>query len=274
MPLVSKGKNNLKNFQELSMVTNNNVSVSQKGKYGSVRTSLTHVYNKGQYPNQKLNKITYSVSGDMKWKKFSFDGGLTYNKRFYPNDMGAGYGGSGFLYNLLVWSGAEYDIRDYKNYWIKQDEQQNWMDTKWYDNPYFIANEIVRSSDYDLINGYLSANYDFTPWLNLSLRSGLDSYSQKKEWRNAVSAVGGWHKQGYYGLQRLGGYSLNNDLILSADHKFGDFNVDGFIGGNVYYWKSDNILGETQNGLKIPGYYSLKSSIDPVKTTSGITKNW
>ena len=118
-------------------------------------TSLTHVYNKGQYPNQKLNKITYSVSGDMKWKKFSFDGGLTYNKRFYPNDMGAGYGGSGFLYNLLVWSGAEYDIRDYKNYWIKQDEQQNWMDTKWYDNPYFIANEIVRSSDYDLINGYL-----------------------------------------------------------------------------------------------------------------------
>ena len=89
MPLVSKGKNNLKNFQELSMVTNNNVSVSQKGKYGSVRTSLTHVYNKGQYPNQKLNKITYSVSGDMKWKKFSFDGGLTYNKRFYPNDMGA-----------------------------------------------------------------------------------------------------------------------------------------------------------------------------------------
>ena len=59
---------------------------------------------------------------------------------------------------------------------------------------------------------------------------------------------------------------------MSADHKFGDFNVDGFIGGNVYYWKSDNILGETQNGLKIPGYYSLKSSIDPVKTTSGITK--
>lgn len=80
--------------------------------------------------------------------------------------------------------------------------------------------------------------------MNLSLRSGLDSYSQKKEWRNAVSAVGGWHKQGYYGLQRLGGYSLNNDLILSADHKFGDFNVDGFIGGNVYYWKSDNILAK------------------------------
>ena len=52
MPLVSKGKNNFKNFLEFSFVTNNNVNVVQKGKYGSVRTSLTHVYNKGQYPNQ------------------------------------------------------------------------------------------------------------------------------------------------------------------------------------------------------------------------------
>lgn len=272
MPLESKGKNNLKNFQELSLVTNNNISVSQKGKYGSVRSSLTHVFNKGQYPNERLNKITYSVSGDMKWNDFSFEGGLTYNKRFYPNDMGAGYGGSGFLYNMLVWSGSEYDIRDYKNYWVRENEQQNWMDTSWYDNPYFIANEITRSSDYDIINGYLSASYDFTSWLKLSLRSGLDSYSEKKEWKNPISALGGWDKKGYYALQRLGGYSLNNDFMLSAEHKFGDFSIDGFIGGTIYYWKSDWLMGETQNGLTIPGYYSLKGSIDNIKTSSEVTK--
>lgn len=272
MPLVSKGKNNLKNFQELSLVTNNNVSVAQKGKYGSVRTSLTHVFNKGQYPNEKMNKFIYSVAGDMKWKDFSFEGGLTYNKQFYPNDMGSGYGGSGFLYNLLVWSGAEYDIRDYRNYWITPGEKQNWMDSNWYDNPYFIANEITRSSDYDLVNGYLSAAYDFTPWLKLSVRSGLDSYSQKKQWKNPISAVGGWSKKGYYSIQRLGGYSLNNDIMLAADHTFGDFRIDGFVGGTIYLWKSDNIIGETQNGLTIPEYYSLKASVDPVKTSSSITK--
>lgn len=272
MPLVSKGKNNLKNFQQLSLVANNNVSISQKGKYGSVRASLTHVYNKGQYPNQKLNKVTYTVSGEMKWKKFSFDGGLTYNKRWYPNDMGAGYGGGGFLYNLLIWSGTEYDIRDYRNYWITKNEQQNWMDTNWYDNPYFIANEITRSKDYSLLNGYLSAKYDFTPWLQLFIRSGLDTYSTKNEWKNPMSALGGWNKNGYYCLQRDGGYSLNEDAMLSAKHKFGDFELDGLLGGSIYYWKSDNIMAETQNGLKIPGYYSLKASVDPVKTTSGITK--
>ena len=116
MPLISKGKNNFKNFLEQSIVTNNNISVVQKGKYGSVRTSLTHIYNKGQYPNTKLNKLTYTVSGDMKWKDFTFEGGLTYNKRFYPNNEGTGYGTGGYIYSMLVWTGTDLDIRDYKNY--------------------------------------------------------------------------------------------------------------------------------------------------------------
>ena len=100
--LTSRGKNNLKNFQELSFITNNNVSVTQKGKYGSIRTSLTHVYNKGQWPNEKLNKITYTVSGDMKYKKFSSEAGITYNKRFYPNMGGSAYHGTGYIYNLSL----------------------------------------------------------------------------------------------------------------------------------------------------------------------------
>ena len=62
--LVSKGKDNFKNFLQFSMVTNNNVNISQKGKYGSFRASITEVYNKGQYPNQNLNKITFSVGGE------------------------------------------------------------------------------------------------------------------------------------------------------------------------------------------------------------------
>lgn len=271
-PLVSKGKDNLKNFSQLSLITNNNISVSQKGKYGSVRTSLTHVYNKGQYPNTKLNKFTYTVSGDIKWQNFTFEGGLTYNKRYHPTDMGSGYRGGGFLYNLLVWSGTEYDIRDYKNYWLIPDEKQNWMDATWYDNPYFIANEITQGSDYDVLNGFLSATYTITSGLKLFLRSGVDSYSQKEEWKNPPGALGGWHKKGYYGVRRSAGYSLNNDVLLMADHSFGNFILDGFIGGSIYYFQNDNMLSETQNGLTIPGYYSLKASIDPVRASSGVNK--
>lgn len=50
----------------------------------------------------------------MKFGKLSFEGGAIYNKRFYPNGEGAGYGGGGYIYNLLVWTGTDYDVRDYK----------------------------------------------------------------------------------------------------------------------------------------------------------------
>lgn len=272
MPLVSKGKNNFKNFLEFSFVTNNNVSVTQKGKYGSFRTSLTHIYNKGQYPNTKLNKLTYSVAGDMKYKNFTFEGGLTYNKRFYPNNQGTGYGTGGYIYSMLVWTGTDLDIRDYKNYWKKENVEQNWPNQVWYDNPYFIANEIIHSSDYDFVNGFLTTSYEIAPWLKASLRSGVDMYSEREKWRNSIGAFGGWNKKGYYEEQRKGGYSVNNDFIVTADHKFGDFSVDGFIGGTLYFYQNDKLNGKTKNGISIPGYYSLNASVDPAKVTSTIEK--
>lgn len=272
MPLISKGKNNFKNFLEQSIVTNNNISVVQKGKYGSVRTSLTHIYNKGQYPNTKLNKLTYTVSGDMKWNNFTFEGGLTYNKRFYPNNEGTGYGTGGYIYSMLVWTGTDLDIRDYKNYWLKKNEVQNWPNKVWYDNPYFIANEIIHSSDYDVTNGFMNAKYDFTSWLRASLRTGVDIYSEREIWRNSIGAYGGWNKKGYYEEQRKGGYSINNDFIISADKKFGDFSVDGFAGTTLYFYQDDILNGKTSNGITIPGYYSLKASVDPAKVYSTIKK--
>lgn len=126
MPLVSKGKNNFNNLLETSFVTNNNVNVTYKGKNGSFRTSLTHVYNKGQFPGNKLNDFTYTVAGDMKFGKFSLDASITYNGSYSPQFRGEGYAWDGYLYNMIVWTGTEFDIRDFKNYWKegKEDIEQ------------------------------------------------------------------------------------------------------------------------------------------------------
>lgn len=264
--LVSKGKNNLKNFLETGLVTNNNISVSHQGEKGNFRTSLTHVYNKGQYPNNKLNKITFSLGGNINIDKFSFEGSIIYNKRFYPNNTGTGYGKGGYLYNLLIWTGSEYDIRDYRNYWVagKENEQQNWMDKNYYDNPYFIANAYLHGDDYDVTNGFMSMKYDILPWLNVTLRSGFDYYSDKEEWKYAKSSVN--YKTGYYSIDQESAFSINTDFLVMANHKFGKFGIDGMIGGTINYRQNSNVWGATQNGLSIPGFYSLNASVDPAAT--------
>lgn len=268
-PLTSRGKDNLKNFQQLSLVTNSNVNVAYKGKNGSFRTSLTHVFNKGQFDNERLNKLTYTVSGNLRFDRFSAEGGVTYNRRFYPNMSNPSYdGGKSYLYQLLVWSGAEYDIRDYRDYWKVKDQQSNWWDVGgWYENPWYIANEVTSSNTYDVVNAFASASYDFTPWLKLSFRSGVDMYTSKSESRVPVgSKAGAGDMKGYFSTGRQAGFSTNNDVMLTAEHKFGDFSVDGFVGGTIYYWQSDNIWANTAGGLLVPGYYSINASVDPAET--------
>ncbi|WP_200878621.1 SusC/RagA family TonB-linked outer membrane protein [Sphingobacterium sp. ML3W] len=271
-PLVSKGKDNLTNFLEPGFITNNNIGISHQGEKGSFRSSLTHVYNKGQYPGSKLNKLTYTVGGDMKVDKFTFEGNMTYNKRFYPNNSGTGYGSGGYIYNLLVWSGPEFDIRDYKNYWVKGKEgiQQNWMDNNWYDNPYFIANEKRHSNDYDVTNGFMSMKYDVKPWLNFTLRSGFDYYSDKEEWKYAKSLIS--NKKGYYKMDQETAFSSNTDLIIMGNHKIGKLGIDALIGSTLYYRQGSNVWGETKNGLSIPGFYSINASVDPATTGQGGSK--
>lgn len=273
MELTSKGKNNFKNFLEFSTITNNSVSVSQKGKYGSFRTSLTHVYNKGQYPNQKLNKVTYTAGGEMSYKNFKLEGSASYNKRVSSNDNGSGYTAS-YIYDLVIWGGAEYDLRDYKNYWVegKEGEQQNWYDNSYYDNPYFKANEVINAFDTDKLNVYLNASYEITPWLKAMLRGGLDFYSKKNEWRNAMSANQSWHKHGSYGLSRNSGYSINTDAMLMVDKTWDKFNLNVLGGGNIYYYSDDVMSSRTVGGLSVPGFYSLKASVDPVSASSSLLR--
>ena len=273
MELTSKGKNNFKNFLQFSAITNNNVSVSQKGKYGSFRTSLTHVFNKGQYPNQKLNKITYTAGGEMSYKNFKLEGSASYNKRVSSNDNGSGYSGS-YIYDMVIWGGTEYDVRDYKNYWVegKENEQQNWYDNSWYDNPWFKANEVVDAYDTDILNVYMNSSYEITPWLKAMLRGGLDFYSKKNEWRNAKSANYAWDKNGFFGISRTSGYSINTDAMLMADKTWGKLNMNVLAGGNIYFYSDDKMRSTTSGGLTIPGFYSLKASVDPIDASSELKR--
>ncbi len=267
--LTSRGKHNLENFQQLSLITSNNINVTYKGQNGSFRTSLTHVFNEGQFPNEVLNKINYTVAGDLKFGKFSSEAGITYNRHFYPNMSDPSYGSMSYLYELVVWSGPEYDIRDYRNYWRVKDQESNWWDTGgWYENPYYIANEVTSSNTYDVVNAFVNASYDFTPWLKFSLRSGVDMYSSRSESKVPIgSNVGEGSMKGYYGVSHQTGFSTNNDFLLMANKSFNGFTIDGFVGGTIYYWQSENLASNTAGGLIVPGYYSLNASVDPAETS-------
>jgi TonB-linked SusC/RagA family outer membrane protein len=285
MPYLPIGKDNFQNFLELGFITNNNISVAQLGEYGSIRSSLSWVRNKGQYPNSLFDKITYTLGGEISLDKFTLSSSIAYNKQHSPNIGFRSFTGYDIMTNLLIWSSPDYDVRQYEDYWLVVNESQNSSYGSGANNPYFQQYEKTHSLDRDVFNGSITADYKFTPWLKATLRSGFDIYSDQQEvkisagsFNNAGSSTvinGGtpiWGEKALgsynYGLGR--GFSINNDFLISASKEINDFTVDALGGGTMSYSQDDGMEALTRGGLSIPGYYSLKASIDPLYVNSRV----
>lgn len=287
MPYLPVGKDNFKNFLQQGYILNHNLSIAQSGEMGGFRASLTWVDNKGTYPNSKFDKLTYNVGGDIKVKKFSLSTSLSYNKYSSPNIGFNGYTGYDPMYSLLIWSAPDWDIRNYKDYWLVPNEVQNSSYTAGNNNPYFDRYERLHTYNKDIFNGQLTMNYNILDWLKATVRTGYDNYSNKQDVRiskgsfqgggNSTVISGGteiWgeSQKGSFNTGLSRGYSSSTEGLLLVNKKLSDFTIDGFAGASIFYKQDEGIEARTQSGLNIPGYYSLKSSVSPVNVMSLIYK--
>lgn len=287
-PYTAQGANNFKNFVSPGYVLNNNINIVQQGEFGSFRASFTNVNNKGQYPNSEFKKNTFGLGGEMKYKNFSMSGTMSYNRQSSPNIGFNGYTSYDPMYSMLVWGSPDWDVRAYKDYWVVEDEVQNAAYSGDLNNPYFDANERIHTLDRDVLSGMTSLTYDINSWLKVTDRIGFDTYSDTQVIRvsqgSYVSAgsatlipgggqVWGESTLGSYNKGISSGNSLNNDLMLLADKKINDdFRVDGLVGGGISYTQDQGIEAMTQGGLTVPGFYSLKASVNPLYANSAVFK--
>jgi TonB-linked SusC/RagA family outer membrane protein len=288
MPYLPVGKDNFKNFLEPGYILNNNINIVQQGEFGSFRASATWVKNKGQYPNSMFDKFTYSIGGDMKVNKFTLSSSISYNKQSSPNLGFNGYVGYDPMYSMLIWSSPDWNMLDYKDYWVVPDVSQSTSYDDTNNNPWFDRYERIHSLNKDIFNGTVSMSYDLTSWLKATIRSGFDTYSNRQVIRIAKSSlvsagsatvldfgyneVWGESRLGSYNLGLARGYSFNNDFLLSGNHTMDKFTVDGFVGGTINNHQDEGTDSRTQGGLTIPGFYSLEASVLPAYVSSSIFK--
>lgn len=271
------GKDNFKNFLENGYVTNNSVSVAYKSNNAAIRSSLNWIENKGQYPNSKLDKYSYTIGADINTDRFKLTSNLAYSKKNVPNLGSNGYTSYDPMYSLLIWSAADYNILDYKNnYWLKKDEVQNFTYRLGSNNPYFDRYERTNESTRDIFNADVTAGYQIVDWLKVTVRAGLDFYTdqgkQRVSWGSYTSMGntsfpgnqwpwnGAW--KGAYNTGQTQGFSLNTDFIVNGEKTFDKLGVEYLLGSAISYKKDENIFGQTVGGLSIPGFFSLKASVD------------
>ena len=287
LPYLPVGENNFANFLEQGYVTNNNVNIAYRSDVLAIRSSLNWTQNKGQYPNSTLNKYTYTFGGDINLDKFKMSSNVSYAKSHSPNVGSRGYTSYDAMYGLLIWSSADFNVLDYKdNYWYVPGQQQSnhfgvQPDGTYrganQNSPYFDRYEKTNEISRDIFNADLLMSYDITAWLKASIRTGLDFYidrgDQRISWGSYLSTgntptpgnLWTWNgtRTGGFVTGQTQGYSINNDLLLTGDKSFGKFGVDYLAGGTIYYKEDKNMYGNTVGGISVPGFFSLRASVNP-----------
>ncbi|MCQ0112426.1 SusC/RagA family TonB-linked outer membrane protein [Zhouia amylolytica] len=268
IPFLSRGKDNVKNFFETGMIVTNNLSVSGGTEKSNFRVSASHIYQKGIVPNTDLKNSSFGVSGGYKiTDRLNVDASLTYNRQYTSNFPDVGYGPFNYLYNLVLWTGPDVDVRDLKNYWVEGQEgvQQRHFNKSWYNNPYFIAYEALKGYYKDNSFGQIRLNYEATDDLNFSLRSGFNSSNVNRDWKRPKSFIGyGDVSLGNYSVANNNEFSINTDLLASYNKEISeDFVVTATAGASNRYksWRNMNV---GTDGLTIPEFYNIDNSINPI----------
>jgi TonB-linked SusC/RagA family outer membrane protein len=268
LPWIARGKNNLKNFFETGVLSTNDVSAYWGGDNGTFRVSAANVYQKGTMPNTNLNNASFSISGNYNLtSKLNLDARVTYNREFTNNYPTIGYGPQNILYNLVLWTGADVDVRDLKNYWVpgKEGVQQKNYNNSWYNNPYFVAYQYLNGYRKDNTFGSFSLNYDISPSFSAKIRTGINAYGLDQTTQEPNSYIAySYISPGNFFYTKSSYFDITSDFILNYKHSFSkNVSLNVKVGASNQYSNYKSLYSHT-DGLTIPQFYSLTNSTNPL----------
>jgi TonB-linked SusC/RagA family outer membrane protein len=276
-PWVSRGKDNLQNFLQAGLLTTNNINLSSVTDRSTVRMSVTSANQTGITPNTKLNTINFNLFGayDIS-SKLKIEANINYNRQFTPNIPDAVYGPNSIIYNIDIWTGSDWNVKDPNivNYWQpgKEGIQSNFVEYKRYHNPYFMSYEWLRSHYKNDLYGWAAITYKFNKDLDVMLRSNITTNNILRTEKMPFSAhpYGDEHNHGNYREDRRDLWENNSELILKynkEDIAGSGISVNAFAGGAVRNMKFNSSYTSTDQ-LIIPNVYTFANTLKPTRAYS------
>ncbi|MFV5691417.1 SusC/RagA family TonB-linked outer membrane protein [Flavobacterium sp. LT1R49] len=255
-------KDNRKDFWRTGFTTNNNVSLQGGDKNGSMRASFGHSKNEWIMPNTGFERITAAVNANYQISdKIKLNSSVNYNDRSSDNLPSTGYNNGSIAY-FMIFQQPNIPLDWYKPIWEEGGENimQLHPFSSFIDNPYLIAYEATNSLESNQIVGSLSATIDFSPNLNLMLRSSLNTYTQNREQHRPYSI--NRYAKGYFSRQDVSKMETNYDFLLSYKKKFNEaFSLSASFGGNALNYKYKSLSASVE-GLVVPDVYKLSNGVN------------
>lgn len=241
--------NNVRDFYETGIISNNNVAVFGSNEGGDFRLSYTNIIQKGIIPNTGLltDRLDFSAGWNLS-DKWNIRANIKYIDSRSENNQG---------YDVRLYP-RNIDIQALTDYWVPGLEglqQLKWRASE--NNPYFVLNENRRESDNQRMIGYVMTNYQITKSLSFMGRIGQNRNFRDSNGRNAFSTVGNDNKFGEYSTEQSKSRELNTDFLLKYERNFGQ-HISAIIsvGGN-HLRQDGSRLNSSVDQLLVPDVYNL-----------------
>lgn len=252
--------NDVMDYLKTGVTTTSTVEAGYTADQGSFRATASYQYMDGVVPSNIHDKFNLNLRGTINLtKNLQFDAKVNYIKSKKRNLPELGASADGVMRNYLIMPRSVH----YSDLAAKYDEYGNalrWMeDPSSLLNPY-IAEDQKRETHRDRFIGFVSLNWDITPWLSVKVRHGEDFY-----WNGSTSRTTSKYPLGAY--TGYGAFSIsssvhrerNSDALitLKQDNWWGSkFSGSLSFGGNLMYTHSES-LSEGSGKLEVPDAYYI-----------------
>jgi TonB-linked SusC/RagA family outer membrane protein len=263
--MVPQPENNVRDFFETGVVSNNSVAVSGGTEKSSARLSVNNTTIKGILPNHRENQqsITLRAATNVT-DKLTFEGKINYIHKQSDNPPGLGGLSANNVVRDLAAMGRYVPMPFLKEYYERTGEAGSWPGVSV--NPYYLVRENKNSAARDRIIGFISAKYQFTSWLSLMARSGIDQYSEERIERRPVNFPGA--TSGRLSNRTYLTKELNSDVLLTATkNNIKNITASASIGASLSK-RSYREQGWDGDNFKVPGIYDVSNLRNVIPTYS------
>lgn len=274
--------NNIRDFYETGVTTNNNISFTGGNNTVGYRLSLGAMKQKGMVPNTDYAR--YNISGGTDFNITSrLKAGLSinYSKAKSDNLPIGGYDSQNPV-QQMIWSGRNVDfnlLKDYKNLPLAPAGTAaagtpiNW-NTVFQNNPFWVLDNNLNKLNKDRIIGNVNASYNLGKGFTLTAKTGMDLWNSLVTEQKA-QGTNGDYTNGYYKETARSYSEMNSDVLLSYQTRLtDDLELSLSAGANRMDRKERNLIGEAPQ-LELKGIYNLANvkSGTNVNLTNEITNS-
>lgn len=272
-PMVAQ-PDNVKNFLRTGVNLNNSVAFTSSDYNYNFRLTYGNQNRDLILPNANRQQHQLGLNGAFDISKLiTISSDIAYTTHYTKGKPLEGYrlDGLNVTQNFNQWFQRQLDIEKMKEYRQPDGSLNSWnigdpnatgdYDTysrpQYWDNPYFVVNENFGTQRHNRLVGNVGLNLKFNSHWNLQSYARMSSYTNENDQR---VATGGLIQDSYQILQNQ--YrEMNYETNLIYKNKFGDFSLDGLLGGNHRNTYYSQVNQSTAGGLSSANYFDLAASI-------------